>query len=177
MDIGVLKGVEWQEMLGELATCKKLRFVVTVDHYKSGILFTDQLLDQFKFVCVQLDTFQDFNKESKWQPDTYTAKNDNQEQGLAFVFQSMTQNQKTIIAKIAEHQLGTGKGISTRELLNQCVESMLATTQLTLKEYLHEAKDHNIVKERLDNGIATLYMQYPEQLLQRIVDGDLNLNE
>lgn len=54
---------------------------------------------------------------------------------------------------------------------------MLATTQLTLKEYLHEAKDHNIVKERLDNGIATLYMQYPEQLLQRIVDGDLNLNE
>ena len=57
------------------------------------------------------------------------------------------------------------------------MESMLATTQLTLKEYLHEAKDHNIVKERLDNGIATLYMQYPEQLLQRIVDGDLNLNE
>lgn len=45
MDIGVLKGTEWQEMLGELASCKKLRFVVTVESAKSGVLFTDQLLD------------------------------------------------------------------------------------------------------------------------------------
>jgi len=41
VDMGVLKGSEWQEMLGELATCKKLRFVVTVDNAKSGVLFTD----------------------------------------------------------------------------------------------------------------------------------------
>jgi len=45
MDMGVLKSQEWQEMLGELATCKKLSFVISVDNIKSGVLFTDQLLD------------------------------------------------------------------------------------------------------------------------------------
>mmetsp|Transcript_39548 Transcript_39548/g.51807 ORF Transcript_39548/g.51807 Transcript_39548/m.51807 type:complete len:127 (-) Transcript_39548:404-784(-) len=60
IDMGVLKGQEWQEMLGELASCKKIRFVVTVDNIKSGVLFTDQLLDQYNFVCLQMDTFEDF---------------------------------------------------------------------------------------------------------------------
>ena len=53
-------------MLGELATCKKLRFVVTVDHAKSGVLFTEQLLDQFQFICLHIDTFEEFEKELEW---------------------------------------------------------------------------------------------------------------
>lgn len=77
MDIGILKGQEWQEMLGELATCNKLRFVISVDNIKSGVLFTDQLLDQFRFVCLQMDTFEDFDDEIEWQPNTYSAKNEN----------------------------------------------------------------------------------------------------
>ena len=52
MDVGVLKGQEWQEMLGELATCKKIRLVVSIDNIKSGVLFTDQLLDQYNFICI-----------------------------------------------------------------------------------------------------------------------------
>ena len=79
----------------------------------------------------------------------------------------MTPNQKKIIAKIAEHQITTGTGISIRELLNECVECMLATSQKTLKEYLNEAKDHKVVHERVEqvSGITMLYMQYPVQLL------------
>ena len=60
MDVGVLKGQEWQEMLGELSTCKKIRLIVSLDNIKSGVLFTDQLLDQYNFVCIQLDTFAPF---------------------------------------------------------------------------------------------------------------------
>ena len=64
-------------MLGELASCQRTRFVISVDNIKSGVLFTDQLLDQFNFVCVQLDTYEGFVDELEWQPDTYSAKNDN----------------------------------------------------------------------------------------------------
>ena len=64
-------------MLGELASCDKIRFVISVDNIKSGVLFTDQLLDQFKFVCLQMDTFEDFDDEIEWQPNTYSAKNEN----------------------------------------------------------------------------------------------------
>ena len=52
---------------------------------------------------------------------------------------------------------------------------MLATSQKALKEYLHEAKDHKIVNERVDEqGNTFLYMQYPPQLLEKIVADDLN---
>lgn len=52
---------------------------------------------------------------------------------------------------------------------------MLATSQKGLKEYLHEAKDHKIVQERVDDqGSTFLYMQYPAQLLQKIVEDKLD---
>lgn len=97
MDMGVLKGQEWQEMLGELATVKMLRFIITVDNSKSGVLFTDHLLDQYNFVCLSLDTFEAFQEEFEYQPTIYSAKNDNQELGLAFILKSMTGNQRNII--------------------------------------------------------------------------------
>lgn len=148
-----------------------------MDNAKSGVLFTDQLLDKYNFVAMQLDTFESFSQEFEWQPDTYSAKNDNQELGLAFIFKSMTVNQRKIITEIANHQLQnpTEKGIKIRDLLAKCVENMLATSQKALKEYLNEAKDHKIVQERVDEqGSTWLFMSYPTQLLQKIVDEDLN---
>ena len=41
MDMGMLKGPEWQEMLGELASIEAIKLIVTVDNCKSGVLFTD----------------------------------------------------------------------------------------------------------------------------------------
>jgi len=64
-------------MLSELANCKYLRLVMTVDHVKAGVLFSDQSLDNFNFVCLQMDTFQDFEVENEYQPELFSAKNDN----------------------------------------------------------------------------------------------------
>ena len=39
-----------------------------------------------------------------------------------------------------------------------------------MKDYLHEAKDHKVVLERTDEqGFTYLYMNYPVQLLEKIV--------
>ena len=63
-------------MLGELSASTDIRFIITVDNIKSGVLFTDQLLDQFNFVGLQIDTFEPFTEELTDQPATYSAKND-----------------------------------------------------------------------------------------------------
>lgn len=147
MDMGQLKGPEWQEMLAELAAIPAIKLIVTVDNCKSGVLFTDHQLDLFNFVCVQADTFQPIEDELGWQPSLFSAKNDNQELGLAFIFKSMTNNQREIIKQIAQYQLAHSdeKGIKQKDLLNLCVENMLAHSTKNLKEYLHEAKDHKII--------------------------------
>ena len=57
MDMGMLKGAEFQEMLAELASIEAVKLIVSVDNCKSGVLFTDHQLDMFNFVCIQADTF------------------------------------------------------------------------------------------------------------------------
>ena len=59
----------------------------------------------------------------------------------------MTKNQREIIKLIAKYQLDNPqeKGIQQRDLLNRCVENMLAHSTKNMKEYLHEAKDHKVI--------------------------------
>ena len=51
MDMGALKSAEWQAQLAELATCKALKLIVSLDHIKAGVMFTDHQMDNFNFVC------------------------------------------------------------------------------------------------------------------------------
>ena len=174
--MGMLKGAEFQEMLAELATIEAIKLIVSIDNCKSGVLFTDHQLDMFNFVCIRADTFHPIKDELEWQPTLFSAKNDNQELGLIFIFKSMTKNQREIIKLIAKYMLDNPqeKGIQQRDLLNRCVENMLAHSTKNMKEYLHEAKDHKIIQERFDEqGSTVISMNYPTALLQKIIDDEL----
>lgn len=88
----------------------------------------------------------------------------------------MTANQRNIIKIIAKHQLENTeeKGMKIKDLLNECVENMLCNNQKGLKEYLAEAKDHKVVLERLDDsGYTYMYMTYPPNILEKIVNDNL----
>lgn len=52
-----MKAEEAISMLASLAKTEKLKLIVSLDHVKSGILFSDLLLDQMNFVALQVDTF------------------------------------------------------------------------------------------------------------------------
>jgi hypothetical protein len=132
-----------------------------VDHIKAGMLWSEQMLDRFGFIGVEVNTYEDFEYELEYQSPLFSFKNDNQEVGLTFVLKSMTRNQREIIKLIAQHQLNhpQDKGISLKDLLELCVEHMLAFSQKQIKDYLHEAKDHKVILERTDeNGHQILYM-------------------
>jgi hypothetical protein len=58
-----------------------------------------------------------------------------------------------------------------KDLYEKCVEGMLAHSHKGLKDYLHEAKDHKIVIEKvLEDGSSLLTMPYNSLVLQKIVD-------
>lgn len=66
-------------------------------------MWNDTQLDKFNFYTIQVDTFLSYDKEFMYQPPLFTAKNDNQELGLAFILKSMTENQRKIIKVIARY--------------------------------------------------------------------------
>ena len=77
MDMGQLKNEEWQNMISELAQCRKIGFIISMDHIKSSILWSDSMLDRLNFYAYELNTFEDFDVELEFQTHMFTFKNDN----------------------------------------------------------------------------------------------------
>jgi hypothetical protein len=64
-------------MIAELALIEKLKFIISIDHVKSGMLFSDHLLDLMRFTCIQADTFHKLDQEMDYTPSVFSAKNEN----------------------------------------------------------------------------------------------------
>lgn len=128
MDAGQLKYEEFQNQLSQIAAIDNVNIIVTVDHIKSGMLWSEQMLDRFNFIALEVNTYEDYDIELEYQSPLFSFKNDNQEVGLTFVLKSMTSVQRNIIKVIAQHQLDNPqeKGISMRDLMAKCIENMLA---------------------------------------------------
>ncbi len=77
MEMGQLKNEEWQRYLSELASTKGISMIVTVDHTKAPVLWSDSLLDKFNFYSYELNTFESFDVELDYQAPLFSAKNDN----------------------------------------------------------------------------------------------------
>lgn len=75
--MGQLKSADSILMLAALTKTDKLKLIVSLDHVKSGILFSDLLLDQFNFVALQVDTFAQYTYEMDYMPSLFSAKNEN----------------------------------------------------------------------------------------------------
>ncbi|TNV78862.1 hypothetical protein FGO68_gene498 [Halteria grandinella] len=177
LDIGALKNDEFQQQIAEIAEIPYVSLIVSVDHIKAGMMWSEQMIDRFNFMALQVNTFADYDVEQEYQSPLFSFKNDNQEVGLSFVLKSMTQTQRNILKLIAKYQLDNpqDKGIQMKELMNLCVENMLAFSQKAIKDYLHEAKDHKVIHERTDeNGHQILFMTYNPVLLEKISNDELN---
>jgi hypothetical protein len=55
--MGQLKQDEAILMIADLCSTGKVKIVFSLDHIKSGILFSDHILDQLNVVCVKMDTY------------------------------------------------------------------------------------------------------------------------
>lgn len=66
LDMGQLKQAESIEILAQIAACKNIRMVITIDNCKAAVLFNDRLLDLFNFSVFQIDTYKEYKKESEY---------------------------------------------------------------------------------------------------------------
>lgn len=92
------------EMLGEVAKLPAIKLIMSVDSSKAGILFSEHQLDIFNFVTMRADTFEPTNDEREFATtNLFEEKNESQELGLAFIFKSMTTNNRNIVREIAKY--------------------------------------------------------------------------
>ena len=77
MDHGALINEEWQRYLCELAAVRNICLVVSVDHIKAGIMWSEQMLDKFNFLAFEINTYDDYDIEMEYQTPLFSFKNDN----------------------------------------------------------------------------------------------------
>ncbi len=66
MDAGILKNPEYQAYISELAEVKSLSFIISVDHIKAGMMWSEQMLDRYSFIGVELNTYEDYDFELEY---------------------------------------------------------------------------------------------------------------
>jgi hypothetical protein len=69
-------------------------------------------------------------------------------------------------------------GIKLNDLFDICVEEMISQNLKQVKDYLQEAKDHNIVKMRdgKDHN-EYIYIKYKANILDKIANLDFSTNQ
>ncbi len=77
MDAGQLKNEEFQNQLSQIAAIDQVNIIVTVDHIKSGMLWSEQMLDRFNFIALEVNTYEDYDIELEYQSPLFSFKNDN----------------------------------------------------------------------------------------------------
>ena len=61
-----------------------------------------------------------------------------------------------------------------RDLLNKCLEEMVAHSKRMIKEMLHEALDHKIVREKTNElGHKYFVMRYSNEILEKIANEEV----
>jgi origin recognition complex subunit 2 len=66
MDVGALKSSDWQVSMSELADIKGISLIVSLDHIKAGIMWSEQMVDRFNFMSLEVNTFEDFDCELEY---------------------------------------------------------------------------------------------------------------
>ena len=63
--------------MSELSEIKYITFIISVDHIKAGMLWSEQMLDRFGFIGVEVNSYDDFEYELEYQSPLFSFKNDN----------------------------------------------------------------------------------------------------
>lgn len=130
-------------------------------------------MDKFNFFAQEVNTFLPYDRESHYISELFAEQDNQNEQGVAFIMQSMTENQKKIIKLIAEEQLkDSGKdGVDYYWLVDECVRKTICLSLKHVKDLLGEAKSHQLIKERQnDEGKVFVFISQKAHIIKKIVD-------
>jgi hypothetical protein len=64
-------------LLSQIAATENINIIVAVDHIKSGMLWSEQMLDRFNFIALEVNTYEDYDIELEYQSPLFSFKNDN----------------------------------------------------------------------------------------------------
>jgi hypothetical protein len=167
-----------QEFFAKLSEIPNVHICASIDHCRSGLLWSPSQLRRFKWLWVEASTYHAYTAEVKdmvpvWD-DVIEGKSEAASRSLALVLSSLTRSHSELFRLVAKLQLEEStRQVRGSDLLKQCKKNMIATNQHKMKQLLLELTDHRLVlnvKEK-DTGNEIFWIPFDETKLEEIACG------
>ncbi|VDD88850.1 unnamed protein product [Enterobius vermicularis] len=148
-----------QQALIELAKCKYIHIVASMDHFNTPSLWSWEMLGFYNFLwvkastmcCYQLEILAGESKLLKL--DSSNSAYDHTSASLEVIWQALTLNSRMIFVKIIKMFFNYNKPIEFSILYDRAKDDFLVNNDVVLQQHLIELLDHKLIsKEQQLNG-------------------------
>ena len=147
-----------QLILSQLASCRRIHFLASVDVIKGPLLWDQGALTRFKWVWQHCPTYASYTDETSYENSFYVHQSGSIAlSALVHVLASLTPNARSIFKLLTQKQssdTGTGgkryasSGVPFYDLYAMCRANFLVNSEQSLRAQLTEFRDHKLVKSR-----------------------------
>ncbi|GAQ89388.1 origin recognition complex subunit 2 [Klebsormidium nitens] len=170
-----LRKPEAQALLGEMARCRGVRLIASVDNVNATLLW-DHRAERtlFRWWWQHAPTFAPYTAETAHIPPLLVPRGaEKGARGAAVVLKSLTPNARGVFKVLAGQQLAPDhdQGLPFHRLYTLCREKFIVSSETTLRTHLVEFRDHQLVKTRRGHdGQDCLYIPLKEEVLTILLD-------
>lgn len=172
-----LRDAASQRLLSQLAVQPHVHLVASVDHVNFPVMWDLQTRDRFAWVWERAATFEPYVREVAMAavPALLVGgREEGSKQSAGVVLASLSHNAREVFRLIADQQLdpsSSDPGISFQQLFQRCRERFLVTSEILLKSFLQEFRDHELLAtKRAADGSELLHIPLDEAVLQTVLE-------
>ncbi|GBG70537.1 hypothetical protein CBR_g6665 [Chara braunii] len=174
IDGPAMRSADVQEALSQVAACKAVHVVASVDHIHAPLLWDRQMSSgRFNWWWQHTPTYAPYTLETAYIPPLLAARGAEQTARSAIVvLQSLTPNARSVFNVLANQQLSQPDeaGLPMSRLYTLCREQFLVSSEMTLRTHLTEFRDHELVRTRRGcDGQDCLYIPLPADAIRRLL--------
>ena len=144
-----------QLTLSQLATCRRIHFIASVDLIKGPLLWDQGALSRFKWVWQHCPTYAAYTDETSYENSFYVQQTGSVAlSALVHVMASLTPNARSIFKLLTQQQSSDTaakrytSGVPFYDLYAMCRANFLVSSEQSLRAQLTEFRDHKLVKSR-----------------------------
>ncbi|XP_012939877.1 origin recognition complex subunit 2 isoform X2 [Aplysia californica] len=173
----LLRSERAQAVLSLLAEVEGFHIVASIDHINAPFLWDQNKYFRFRWLWFETATFLPYESENAYENSLLV-----QQSGalalssILHVMHSLTPNGRRVFLLLARHQMEACDnsayiGMSFQSLYQQCRESFLVNSDLTLQAQLVEFRDHRLIRSRKNyEGIEHLQIPVDKSTLTEFLN-------
>ncbi|XP_066202223.1 origin recognition complex subunit 2 [Saccopteryx leptura] len=181
LDSHMLRGDKSQQIIAQLSSLHNIYLIASIDHINAPLMWDHVKQSLFNWLWYETTTYSPYTEETSYENSLLVKQSGSLPlSSLIHVFRSLTPNARGIFRLLIKYQLDNQDnpsyiGLSFQDFYQQCRETFLVNSDLTLRAQLTEFRDHKLIRTKkgtdgveyllipIDNGTLTDFLEEEDE--------------